>query len=358
MAEGSDSGRLNPMRVMASLAVLMLARAGRGHPHRTAVRVTASLAVLMLGLGGLHEAARAETFPLPPEDVGVVGQVRSVRARYEDTLVDLAQRLHVGYEEIRLANPKVDAWLPGEGTPVVVPTRYVLPSAPREGLVLNVPEMRLYYYPRPQAGVMPTVETYPVSIGRMDWKTPLGQTRIESKIENPTWTPPESIRQEHAAEGDILPEQIPPGPDNPLGQHAFRLSIPGYLIHGTNKAAGVGMRVTHGCVRMFPADIASLYARVPVGTPVRIVNQPYKAGWVADMLYLEAHPPLEEDAGHSADGMEPVWQVLLDAQKERPPVQVDGDRVRAILKRLDGIPAPVGGDALQRTGAMMPPPTR
>ena len=239
--------------------------------------------------------AFAETYVLPPPDVDLIGEVRLVYAAHEDTLLDIARRYSLGYEEIVQANPGVDRWLPGQGTPVVLPTRHILPDAPREGIVLNLPEMRLYYYPNAQPGEKPVVMTHAVSIGRMDWKTPLGTTRIVAKQEDPSWYPPASIKAEHAARGDFLPDVIPGGPDNPLGRFAMRLGIPGYLIHGTNRPYGIGMRVTHGCIRMYPEDIEGLFPIVPINTPVYIVNQPVKAGWLAGTLFLEAHSPLEEE---------------------------------------------------------------
>jgi len=243
----------------------------------------------------MQAAVHAETFVLPPPDVDLVGDLRVVYASHHETLLDIARRHSVGYDEIIKANPGVDRWVPGEGTPVVLPTRYILPAAPRNGIVLNVPELRLYYYPKPARGEKPTVMTFPVSVGRMDWKTPLGKTSVVKKQRDPAWYPPASIKAEHARDGDFLPDVVPPGPDNPLGRFSLRLGIPGYLIHGTNRPEGVGMRVTHGCVRMYPENIEWIFDHVPVGTPVHIIDQPVKVGWLAGMLFMEAHAPLEED---------------------------------------------------------------
>lgn len=236
--------------------------------------------------------ARAEIYELPPEGFDVIGAVSTIVARHEDTLVDIARRHGLGYEDIVRANPDVNPWLPGEGTEIVLPTRYVLPPGPREGVVLNLAEYRMYYYPKPGKDQTPVVMTYPISIGRMDWETPIGRTKIISKVRNPAWYPPKSVREEHAAEGRPLPSIVPPGPDNPLGGFAMRLNIPGYLIHGTNRPAGVGMRVTHGCIRMFPEDIEYLFERIDVRTPVRIINEPVKIGWFGDELVMEVHPVL------------------------------------------------------------------
>lgn len=259
------------------------------------------IVLLTLLLLVLTVTAQAAEYWVAPEDE-VFGEVRVITARYEDTFVSLARTYNVGYEALRRANPDVDPWLPGEGTEITIPTRFVLPRAAHKGIVVNVAELRIYYFPSdsgpPPEGVAPgarRVITHPISVGRMDWSTPLGTTTVTGKTANPSWYPPQSIRDEHAARNDILPRVVPPGPDNPLGQHALRLGLPGYLIHGTNKPSGVGMRVTHGCIRMFPEDIEALYKTVPAGTVVQIVNQAVKLGWTADGgLYLEAHPALLE----------------------------------------------------------------
>jgi L,D-transpeptidase ErfK/SrfK len=261
----------------------------------------------------------------------VFGGVQVIEARHEDTFVSLARTYNVGYEELRQANPGVDAWLPGEGTKITIPTLYVLPRAPQRGIVVNVAELRMYYFPENSgplpAGVAPgsrRVITHPISIGRMDWATPLGVTTVTAKVANPSWYPPQSIRDEHAARNDFLPRVVPPGPDNPLGQHSMRLGIPGYLIHGTNRPSGVGMRVTHGCVRMFPEDIEALYKTVPVGTRVNIVNQPVKIGWTADgTLYLESHPALMESA---IDGE------IVEASAEEAPEAIQESPLTSLMR--------------------------
>ena len=268
---------------------------GRRAPAALSMRVLTALLTLLSTIG-----VRAATFELPPAEFDLFGAVQFVEAAQEETLLDIARRHDIGQEEILRANPAVDRWLPGAGARVVLPSRYVLPNAPHRGLILNLPEMRLYYFPEPGPDQRREVQTYPVSIGRMEWSTPLGETKLVSKQRNPSWRPPPSIRAEHAADGDPLPHVVPPGPDNPLGAYAMRLGIPGYLIHSTNKSYGVGMRVSHGCIRMLPEDIDLLFPQVPVGTAVRIINQPAKAGWHGGDLYLEVHPPLEEDRMSSA----------------------------------------------------------
>ena len=252
----------------------------------------ASIFTALLGLV-IATMARAEVYELPPEGYDVIGALSTVTARHEDTLVDIARRHGLGYEDVVRANPGVNIWLPGEGAEVILPTRFVLPSVPRRGVVLNLAEYRMYYFPEPKDGEPAYVMTYPISIGRMDWETPLGLTKVISKVRSPTWYPPESVREEHAADGNPLPRIVPPGPDNPLGEYAMRLGLPGYLIHSTNRPAGVGMRVTHGCVRMFPEDIEYLFAQIGIDTPVRIINEPVKIGWNGDELVMEVHPVLE-----------------------------------------------------------------
>lgn len=282
---------------------------------------------------------RAETYTRPPLDVDLIGVIRSVEARQEDTLLDIARRYDVGQDEIVIANSGVDRWLPQPGARVVVPSRYILPRADRKGVVLNVAEMRLYYFPPASPGQPGEVQTYPVSVGRMDWTTPVGVTRVVAKTRNPDWHPPESIRLEAAARGDPLPDVIPSGPNNPLGNYALRLALPGYLIHSTNKPYGVGMRVTHGCVRMYPEDIEVLFPEVPVGTPVQIVNQPVKLGWLADTLFIEVHPPLEED--QAITNLKALAMDLVNREWERRPFVLDGAAFNRALSEKHGIPVAI-----------------
>ncbi|MCO6428883.1 MAG: L,D-transpeptidase family protein [Nitrosomonas communis] len=255
--------------------------------------------------------AQAASWILPPSDIDIFGQVTVVAASREETLLDIARRYSIGQDEMLLANPLVDRWLPPEGAEVVIPGRYIFPHAERTGLVVNLPEMRLYYFPKAGKGKKPVVITYPISIGRMDWRTPLGRTSIIRKQKDPTWTPPQSLKDEAIAAGNPpLPNIVPPGPNNPLGRHALYLGTAGYLIHGTDKPFGIGMRVTHGCLRMYPEDIEELFDQVPTGTPVQLVNQPIKLGWLADSLFIELHPPLEEDEHQYADYMQKAREVI------------------------------------------------
>ncbi len=313
-----------------------------------------TLILILLPFGSI-----AEVYELPPPGNDVIGAVTIVRARADDTLIDIARRHGLGYEDIVRANPQVDTWLPGEGTEVVLPTRYVLPPVERRGLILNLAEYRLYYFPEPRDGEAAVVMTYPMSIGRMDWETPLGLTSIVAKATNPTWYPPASVIAEHAADGDLLPRVVPPGPQNPLGKHAMRLGLPGYLIHGTNRPAGVGMRVTHGCIRLFPEDIGFLFGEIGIDTPVRIINTPVKIGWDGDVLIVEVHqvletmPPVAADEVEDGDTetvVEPslsrdkltlLTEQFVAATNARPGM-LYWDIAERLLERADGIPALVG----------------
>jgi L,D-transpeptidase ErfK/SrfK len=313
----------------------------------------------------LVAGVRAEIYELPPAGYDVIGAVSTITAREEDTLVDIARRHGLGYQDIVRANPDVNVWVPGEGTEVVLPTQYVLPPGTRKGVVLNLAEYRLYYYPETKDGETAYVMTYPISIGRMDWETPLGKTTVISKVRNPSWYVPQSVLDEHAADGRPLPRIVPPGPNNPLGKYAMRLGLPGYLIHGTNRPAGVGMRVTHGCVRMFPEDIEFLFGKIDVKTPVRIINEPVKMGWAGDALVMEVHPvlevaapPPEEADTEEADTEEAGEDVLEEVVQTKDPLtyvteqfiattaeragQLDWQLAEQLVERSDGIPVTVG----------------
>jgi len=234
------------------------------------------------------------TFPYDPASTGVVGQVQVTFARHEDTLSDIARRFDLGYEEVVNANPGVDPWLPREGTRIVLPTMFVLPDAPAEGIVVNLAALRMFHFPPAAKDGTRVVHTYPIGIGKVGWATPAGTTTVVSRRREPWWTPPASVRREHAAAGDPLPARVPPGPDNPLGTRAMNLGWDSYLIHGTNKPAGVGLRASHGCIRMYPEDIEVLFERVAVGTRVTVVNQPLLQRWHGDTLYVQSYPLHEE----------------------------------------------------------------
>lgn len=323
--------------------------------------------VLLLCLAALTTPAWATVYVLPADGSSVVGTDSQIKTRYTDTLPDLARKYSLGYEEIQRANPGVDLWLPGAGTPLYLPGRRILPNAPHEGIVVNLPEHRLYYYPPVRRHERPVVITYPVSIGMMDWRTPLGETHVIEKIRNPAWFPPESIREEHAQRGDPLPKVVPPGPDNPLGAYAMRLAAGNgtYLIHGTNNPMAVGMAITHGCIRMYPEDVAALFPLIKKGTKVWLINEPVKVAYVNGELLLEVHPPVDDQGQTMAPQLE-QFETLLNRALGNTTAAIHWDLARQVLKAASGIPTVVGletdgtpGDrgpsVAARTGASAPP---
>jgi L,D-transpeptidase ErfK/SrfK len=295
----------------------------------------------------LWTCARATVYDLPADGSAVIGADERVRSTHEDTLLDIAHRYSLGYEEIIRANPGVDLWLPGEGTEILLPGRRILPPGPREGIVVNLPEHRLYYYPKVKKGHKRVVITYPVSIGRMDWHSPLGQTEIVAKQKHPNWYPPESIRKEHARNGDPLPKVVPPGPKNPLGDYKMRLAVGDgtYEIHGTNNPMAVGMAVTHGCIRMYPEDVAALFAKVPVGTRVWLINDPVKVAYVDGDLIMEAHPPVDSEGQTLAPNLGLLSQ-QLDRALGSATAAIHWDFAREALQAATGMPTVVGVEAI------------
>lgn len=282
----------------------------------------------------------AQIFHLKGKE-SVVGELKTVRAEFNDTLLDVGRKNGFGYQDLKLLNPDIDTWMPGEGREIQLPGQFVIPNVPREGLVLNIPEMRLYYFPKTRDGQAEVI-TYPLGVGREGWATPYLKTRIVQKKENPAWYPPESIRQEHEEKGDPLPKVVEAGPDNPLGAFALRLGMRDYLIHGTNKPWGVGMRVSHGCIRLFPEDIADLYQRVDIGTQVNIINQPYKVGERDGIIYLEVHPHLDEDNNHfEQNSMTEVVKYIIETTEEDR-YEIDWDLVKKVVSESKGIPVAIG----------------
>jgi L,D-transpeptidase ErfK/SrfK len=288
-------------------------------------------------------------FTLPSQQDDVVGEVQVTTASKEDTLPDIARRFDVGYEEIVRANPGVDPWLPGEGRQIVVPTRFILPNAPREGIVINVAAMRFFYFPPHRKGEPQEVYTHPIGIGKIGWSTPEGVTHVVAHVKDPVWRPSAALRKDHREDnGEDLPAVVPAGPDNPLGKYEFRLGWPSYLIHGTNKPYGVGLRSSHGCVRLYPEDIEKVFEMVPNGTQVRVVNQPYLFGWHGDRLYLQAYTVLEDDARNwqnarkklQARALTPQLQATLKSAG----ASIDWQGVAEVTHEPRGIPVTVSGD--------------
>lgn len=243
----------------------------------------------------VEEPLHANDFMLESPAQSVVGAPQVVFAREQDTFSDLAREYGLGFDELLAANPGIDPWLPGDNTPVLLPTQYVIPDVPRQGVVLNIASKRLFYFPEAAEGEPQVVKTYPIGIGRVGWETPLGDAKVIAKATDPHWYVPASVRKEHAEMGNPLPSVVPPGPENPLGAHVLKLDMPGYLIHGTNQPYGVGMRVSHGCVRLYPENIELLYSLVDIGEQVMIVNEPYLVGILRGEAYFEGHEPLEDD---------------------------------------------------------------
>ncbi|MGE0624488.1 MAG: L,D-transpeptidase family protein [Pseudomonadales bacterium] len=277
---------------------------------------------------GSAATAQAASYRLPENGDNVVGAVTTLKLAYEDTLASIAEEYGVGFREIVDANPGVDPWLPGEGTIIVLPTQYVLPSTPREGIVINVAEYRMYFYPAGGNRVI----TFPVGVGREEYRTPLIKTQTVASIRNPSWTPTKDARREHAEYGDILPPVVPPGPENPLGELAIQLKIPGYFIHGTNKPFGVGQKVSHGCIRLHNEHVLTLAELAPSGTPVYIVNEPVKVGVRYDEVFLEIHRDLYEEPDQ-----ESLKHVVLEKSGDHA-ANLDWQRVAQVLDDLKGIP--------------------
>ena len=297
---------------------------------------------------GSFGLAQANEYPLRDDGADIFGQVERIRTRYEDTLIQIARRYSLGYEELLRVNQDVDPWLPGEGTLVLIPGQRLLPPGEREGIVVNLPEHRLYYFPKPKKDQPATVLTYPVSVGKMDWRTPIGSTKIVSKQKNPSWTPPKSVHEERRRLGEPpLPAVVPPGRDNPLGAHAMRLSIPGgaYLIHGTNNPDAVGMAVTHGCLRMYPEDIATLFERVPVGTKVTLIDEPVKMTKIDGEVWLEVHPPIDDQGRAVAVSLD-LFEARLDALLGESEVVINWDIALEALRDARGIPVMIGLELL------------
>ena len=288
----------------------------------------------------------ATTYEFTDPKQSVFGEDQRIQTVYEDTLYDLARQYSLGSEELIRVNPKLDPWIPGADKTVLVPGRHILPTGPHKGIVINIAEHRLYFYPKPGRHMPQQVISYPISIGKMDWRTPLGVTRVIAKQKDPAWYPTKSVREEHAKDGDILPARVPPGPDNPLGSRTLRLAVGKgtYLIHGTNNPIAVGLAVTHGCIRMYPEDIEALYPLVPVGTPVLIMNEPVKVAWVNGELILEAHPPVDAQGQSYEPDVEKFSELLREAVGDSV-VAIHWDYAREVLARADGVLATVGLEA-------------
>lgn len=284
-------------------------------------------------------SAYSLTFPMPKGNDNVVGHTQWIQARAGDTFSTIGRRYDVGYFQLVEANPGVNPDNVPQGSIVVVPSQFILPSVPRKGIVISLAELRLYFFPPDKK----TVVTYPIGIGREGWKTPLGVTRIVEKTVNPVWIVPDSIKKDRAKDGIILPSMVPPGPENPLGGYRMRLAIDKqtHLIHGTNDFNGVGRRSSSGCIRLFPEDVEALFPRVSIGTPVNIIDTPYKASWHKGKLYLEAHTPLVEqkpDGAPDIEAMKKVVQVAINTGAGT----IFWDKAERITNQQNGVPQVIG----------------
>lgn len=265
----------------------------------------------------------------------VIGRLAVIRLEKGDTLPDIARHFNLGINAISAANPGVDVWVPEAGEKILLPLSFILPDAPREGIVVNLATMRLFQFKGD--GKSRVVSTYPVGVGTKERPTPTGQMYVERKAIRPTWHVPASISEDHRKKGDPLPEKVPPGPQNPLGEFALYLSKSSYLIHGTNKPASIGLKATNGCLRLYPENVKQLYNDTPVNTPVVIVNQPYLIGQRNGVLYMEAHTPLE-DSG--AIELEKIYAKLRSIEKKLART-LDWRKIKKVQAEARGIPVPI-----------------
>lgn len=303
--------------------------------RRWANRAVLALAFL-LGCAAPSNRASAADLAVRGEIIGIAGEY-IIEA--QDTLLDIARRFDLGFVELRAANPTTDVWLPAAGTRLRLPTAHILPDVDRTGIVINLPEQRLYYFRRWPSSVL----TFPLGTPRVGCPIPRGTTTVIRKRTQPTWTPPPSLRAERPG----LPDRVPAGPSNPLGEYALDLGWRGFLIHGTNKPDGIGRRVTHGCIRLYPEDIERLFAEVPLGARVNIIDQPIKLGWSDGILYLEAHPTMDALDAIELQGVVPRRDDGTGCQEARPmirakagalEIRLDWDAACQALRERRGLP--------------------
>lgn len=282
----------------------------------------------------------ALTFPMPAAGNDIVGEVLTTIAVQGESLGDIGRRFDIGVSEMIEANPGLDPWVPIAGSTVIIPGQFILPPGERTGVVLNLAEMRVYFY-HPDKKF---VSTFPVGIGKgkegkEGWSTPLGQTKIIAKKKDPAWHPPASIRQEHLERGDVLPDVVPAGPDNPLGRYAMYTGIKSVLMHGSNRPAGVGVRSSHGCIRLLPEDIETLFNLVPIGTSFKIIHEPFKLGWYNKSLYLEAHHPLSEPKYKGSNSLTHLAE-MIESTKDAS-YFVNWSSARQVTVASNGYPAKI-----------------
>lgn len=300
------------------------------------------------------EVAKAAAFPLPVEGDNIVGNIQVVTIDNPDTtLLDIARHYDLGFEEITQVNPDVSVWVPKPGSRVIIPTEFILPPGLLEGIVINIPQMRLFYFPKPAPQQEAQVITFPISIAREGWRTPLGQSRIIAKHRDPSWFVPKSILEEHRSEGEMeFPTYFPPGPDNPMGMLALQTGFSGIFIHGTNMPWGVGMRTSHGCLHLYPEDAAELFPIVPVGTPVRIIDEPVTIGARDGELYLSSSKPISEYPSElpvPSRALSALVPYTQDSGSTHSYAEVDWQRVHeaAVAHRILPIPISLGAPSVE-----------
>ena len=282
----------------------------------------------------LEEKIERNDFFIARED-DVIGRMGVIKLEKGDTLPDIARHFSLGINTVSAANPGIDIWVPEAGRRFLLPLSFILPDTPKNGIVINLAAMRLFYFKG--NGELLAVSTYPVGIGTAQRPTPMGQMQVDRKKYRPTWYVPASIAEDHRKKGDPLPAKVPPGPSNPLGEYALYLSRSGYLVHGTNKPASIGLRATNGCIRLYPEDIKRLFKSTPLKTPVNIVNQPYLVGHRSGNIYLEVHTPFEETG--TAE-LEKAYAKLRNFEKKSGHV-LDWKKVKEVVAEARGIPVPI-----------------
>lgn len=284
--------------------------------------------LLCFFISGLFTSPEAsETYPYD-QHTTVIGALKTHTIKGKESLIEAARKYGIGYNEIVDANPKLDAFVPGDGKSVAIPTFWILPElSAYDGIVINLSEMRLYFFPKKSAG---RVNTFPIGIGSEGNETPVGNFKIIEKITKPSWRVPESIRKERPE----LPLVVPPGPDNPLGSHALRLSLGSVLIHGTNRPYAVGRKASHGCIRMYPEDIPNLFKLVPKGAKIVIIRQPVKIGMLGDRVYLEVHKDNDAHANYFNEAVRLL--IKKDLYKK-----VDKDKMLVALREKQGFPVDI-----------------
>jgi len=282
----------------------------------------------------LEEKIERNDFFVAKED-DVIGRLAVIRLEKGDTLPDIARHFSLGIDTVSAANPGIDIWVPEAGKRILLPLSFILPDTVKKGIVINLAAMRLFYFK--EDGKLLAVSTYPIGVGTTERPTPMGQMYIVLKMFRPTWYVPASIAEDHRKKGDPLPAKVPPGPLNPLGEHALYLSKSGYLVHGTNKPASIGLRATNGCIRLYPEDIKRLFENTPVKTPVNIVNQPYLIGQRDGIVYIEVHTPFEESG---TTELEKAYAKLRNIENKSGHV-LDWKKVKEVVAEARGIPVPI-----------------